>query len=172
MARLLVLVATIGAALANPEHARSKMILKNTGNEDLALYFMGSIDDGDMSMWDGSETLNAIVEPGGATARYVRFNDSFAIRSGDMQWRTRLSLYRNDHDAQPYKISFHNVMVEEEPSPIELKHHDEGYIWIDPNNHVTHSAVGGHEFSLRDKDSAERLAVSIHELDATELGEP
>ena len=166
MLHKIVLLAACASA-----NVRSKMILKNTGNEDLALYFMGSINDGDMSMWDGSETLNSIVEPGGATARYVNFNDSFAVRSGDMTWRTRFSLYENEHDEQRYKISFHNVMVEEVPEPIELKHHDEGYIWIESNNHVTHSAVGGHEFALRDKNSDPRLAVSVHELDANELGE-
>ena len=51
------------------------------------------------------------------------------------------------------------------------RHHDEGYIWIDPNHHVTHSAVSGHEFSLRDAASAERLAVSLHGLDPDEVGE-
>ena len=80
-------VAAFAALAAADDEPRSKMIVKNTGDEDLALYFMGSIDDGDMSLWDGSETLNDIVEPGAATARYVRFNDSFAIRSGDLKWR-------------------------------------------------------------------------------------
>ena len=87
-----------------------------------------------------------------------------------MKWRNRLSLYQNE-DEHPYKISFHNVMVDEDPQPIELKHHDEGYIWIDPNHHVTHSAVGGHTFYMRDKASEDRYSVSLHELDAQELGE-
>lgn len=163
------LMSIAGLACASADdRVKSKLILKNTGNEDLALYFMGSINDGDMSLWDGSETLNAIIEPGSAGARYVSFNDSFAIRSGDMKWRMRISLYENE-DEHPYKISFHNVMVEEQEEPVELKHHDEGFIWIDPNHHVTHSAVGGHEFSVRDKSHKERFAVSIHELDDGEL---
>ena len=60
-------------------------------------------------------------------------------------------------------------MVDEAAEPIELKHHDEGFIWIDPNHHVTHSAVGGHEFTLRDKSSTDRLTVSVHALDRDEL---
>ena len=165
MLRLLALVAAASSA-----DVRSKMIIENTGDEDLAMYYMGSINDGDMSMWDGSEHFNAIIEPGSKAARYVSFNDSFALRSGDMKWRNRLSLYQNE-DEHPYKISFHNVMVDEEQQPVELKHHDESYIWIDPNHHVTHSAVGGHTFYMRDKQSKDRFSVSIHELDAQELGE-
>ena len=46
-------------------------------------------------MWDGSEHFNSIIEPGSKAARYVSFNDSFALRSGDMKWRNRLSLYQN-----------------------------------------------------------------------------
>ena len=48
------------------------MIIRNTGSEDLAVYFMGALHDGDLSLWDGSETLNDIVSPGQVTARYVQ----------------------------------------------------------------------------------------------------
>ena len=157
MLHKIVLLAACASA-----NVRSKMILKNTGNEDLALYFMGSINDGDMSMWDGSETLNSIVEPGGATARYVNFNDSFAVRSGDMTWRTRFSLYENEHDEQRYKISFHNVMVEEVPEPIELKHHDDGYLWIDQAHQTVQATAAGHRFVVRDAKHRDRFALEIH----------
>ena len=98
MARLYTLAALLAAAA---EAAQSKLIVKNTGSEDLAMYFMGSIDDGDMALWDGSETLNDIIQPGATAARYVSFNDSFALRSGDLKWRVRFSLYENDGDEHP-----------------------------------------------------------------------
>ena len=53
--------------------------------------------------------------------------------------------------------------------PVELKHHAAGYLWIEPNHHVTHSAAQGHEFALRDRESKERLAVSVHALGRDEL---
>ena len=130
---------------------------------------MGALHEGDLSLWDGSETLNDIVSPGQTTARYVRYNDSFALRSGDLKWRVRLSLYKNDDAEQPYKVTFHNVMTDEKDQPVELKHHAAGYLWIEPNHHVTHSAAQGHEFALRDRESKERLAVSVHALGRDEL---
>ena len=50
-----------------PHHRRAavelkqKMIIRNTGSEDLAVYFMGALHEGDLCLWDGSETLNDIV---------------------------------------------------------------------------------------------------------------
>merc|ERR1719337_263043 len=70
---------------------------------------------------------------------------------------------------QPYKVTFHNVMTDEKDQPVELKHHAAGYLWIEPNHHVTHSAAQGHEFALRDRESKERLAVSVHALGRDEL---
>ena len=46
-----------------------------------------------------------------------RYNDSFAVRSGDLKWRVRLSLYKNDDKEQPYKVTFHNVMTDEKDQP-------------------------------------------------------
>ena len=100
-------------ATASAVELKQKMIIRNTGSEDLAVYFMGALHEGDLSLWDGSETLNDIVSPGQTTARYVRYNDSFAVRSGDLKWRVRLSLYKNDDAEQPYKVTFHNVMTDE-----------------------------------------------------------
>ncbi|CAH0373903.1 unnamed protein product, partial [Pelagomonas calceolata] len=156
-------------AAATAVELKQKMIIRNTGSEDLAVYFMGALHEGDLSLWDGSETLNDIVSPGQVTARYVRYNDSFAVRSGDLKWRVRLSLYKNDDAEQPYKMTFHNVMTDEKDQPVELKHHAAGYLWIEPNHHVTHSAAQGHEFALRDRESKERLAVSVHALGRDEL---
>ena len=156
-------------AAATAVELKQKMIIRNTGSEDLAVYFMGALHEGDLSLWDGSETLNDIVSPGQVTARYVRYNDSFAVRSGDLKWRVRLSLYKNDDAEQPYKVTFHNVMTDEKDQPVELKHHAAGYLWIEPNHHVTHSAAQGHEFALRDRESKERLAVSVHALGRDEL---
>ena len=156
-------------ATASAVELKQKMIIRNTGSEDLAVYFMGALHEGDLSLWDGSETLNDIVSPGQVTARYVRYNDSFAVRSGDLKWRVRLSLYKNDDAEQPYKMTFHNVMTDEKDQPVELKHHAAGYLWIEPNHHVTHSAAQGHEFALRDRESKERLAVSVHALGRDEL---
>ena len=140
----------------------SKLIVTNTGNEDLALYFLGRMKGGDVSMWDGSETFAGLMAPGDSLGRFITFDDTFSLRSGDMKWRMRLSVYAHDQEEHPYKMSFHNVMVEEGAEPIELKHHEEGHIWIDPSEHVTHSATAGHPFVIRDTKSKGRFTVEVH----------
>lgn len=122
-------------------------------------------------MWDGSETLNAIVEPGGEAGRYARLEGtSFAIRSADMKWRARFSLWEHEEE-DPYKISFHNLMIEDGGEAIELKHHEDGFLWIEPGDHVTHTAGGGHRFEVRDGSHLDKFAVEIHALDPEEREE-
>lgn len=139
------------------------MIVTNMGKEDIGLYFLGS---GDL---DGSETLSSTLSPGSSVGQYVSLDDSFAIRSGDLVWRSRLTVYANEDETQPFKLSFHNVMVDDDAQPIELQHHDEGFLWIEPNHHVTHSSIGGHKFIVKDKGHNERYSVEIHQLDHDEL---
>ena len=150
---------------------RHKIIVHNTGSEDLGFYYLGNgYDPGpEVAMWDGSETLNAIIEPGGEAGRYVAFSDAFALRSADMRWRARFSLYAHDDDAQPYKVSFYNIMEEPEGGAMELKHHDAGYLWIEKGHHVTHTATGGHRFEVNDVDRAPRFALEVHVLDEDEV---
>ena len=98
----------------------------------------------------------------------MRFADAFAVRSADMTWRARFALWEHEDEDQPYKISFENLMVEESGTAMELKHDEAGYLWIEPGEHATHTAAGGHRFELRDGGRADRFAVEIHALDPEE----
>lgn len=170
--RLALVVACATAQLVHYDGPdRHKIIIHNTGSEDLGFYYIGNgYDPGrNLAMWDGSETLNAIIEPGGEAGRFVSFSDAFAVRSADMQWRARFSLYAHTDEEQPYKISFYNIMDEPSGSAMELKHHEEGYLWIEKGEHVTHTAEGGHRFELRDGDRKDRFAVEIHMPDEDEI---
>ena len=66
MWKLLLLTAATTAV-----ELKQKMIIRNTGSEDLAVYFMGALHEGDLSLWDGSETLNDIVSPGQVCLLYT-----------------------------------------------------------------------------------------------------
>ena len=72
---------------------RHKIIVHNTGSEDLGFYYLGNgYDPGpEVAMWDGSETLNAIIEPGGEAGRFVSFSDAFAVRSAEPLFSRELS---------------------------------------------------------------------------------
>merc|ERR1719181_2729939 len=112
-----------------------KMIVANTGDDDLGFYFLGhNFENDDLNegtIWDGSETLNAIIAPGEEAGRFVSFGDAFVFRSADMRWRVRVHVHPHTDDRQPYKVSFYNLMTEENGEDVELKHHDEGYLWIE-----------------------------------------
>ena len=110
----------------------------------------------------------AIVEPGGETGRFVRFSDAFAVRSADMTWRARFALWEHEDEDQPYKISFENLMLEESGAAMELKHHEAGFLWIQPGERSTQTATGGHRFEIRDGDRGDRFAVEVHALDPEE----
>lgn len=86
-----------------------------------------------------------------------------------MRWRSRVTLFAHEDTLQPFKVSFHNIMLEEDPEPIELQHHDEGFIWIEPNHQITHATIGGHEFILKDKNHNSRFSIEVHQLDKDEL---
>ncbi|KAJ1447641.1 hypothetical protein M885DRAFT_542083 [Pelagophyceae sp. CCMP2097] len=162
----LALLALVSAA---PAPAAFKLIVKNTGNEDLGIYFMANLDNGDLALYDGTEAFVDVVAPGASLGRYIAFNDTFTFRSGDMKWRARVSFYQHDDEDQPYKVSIHNIMTEDGAEPIELQHHDEAFIWIDPSHHMTHSAAGGNAFSLRDLKHNDRVSFDVHTLDNEEL---
>lgn len=143
----------------------SRMLLRNLGKENLGLYYLGAVN-GNL---DGSEAFCSSIAPDEVTGRYVHLNDSFAVRSGDLRWRSRITLFANDDLDRPFKISFHNTMIDDDPQPIELKHHDEGFIWIEPSHYLTHGTADGREFVVNDKDHASRFSVRIYVVDEGEL---
>ena len=75
-----------------------KLMMKNLQKgEDLAVYYLGQTE----GLLDGSETYCQTVTPGSTAARYVKLNDSFVFRAGDMVWRSRVSLYAHDDETRP-----------------------------------------------------------------------
>mmetsp|Transcript_19916 Transcript_19916/g.60215 ORF Transcript_19916/g.60215 Transcript_19916/m.60215 type:complete len:184 (-) Transcript_19916:129-680(-) len=170
--------ATAAAAAAGPSDLpteplddRHKLILKNTGTEDLALYYLGAVSRRDTAdtNFNGNEGLANVMKPGETAARYVRFDDTFVVRSRDLQWRSRVAVYEHaGSKVHPYALTFHNLMDDVPPQPVELKHANAGYVWIDPGKNVTHSTGSGHVFYVRDKGSKDRYAVSLHKLDSND----
>ena len=54
------------------------------------------------------------------------------------------------------------VMAEESGEPIELKHHDDGYLWIDQAHQTVQATAAGHRFVVRDAKHRDRFALEIH----------
>ena len=59
----------------------------------------------------------------------VRFDDTFVVRSRDLQWRSRVAVYEHaGSKVHPYALTFHNLMDDVPPQPVELKHANAGYV--------------------------------------------
>ena len=185
MRRILLLAALaaaddhIHASHADIELARDfrvdkhhKIIVSNIGDEDLAFYYLGN--EGNQGMehpeptWDMSETLCAVLGPDEEAGRFVRFRDSFVVRSADMKWRVRFHIIPSRFIEQPYGITFSNPMTEGE-SIIELKHHDDApVVPFGPGGQSSRAIPHGHRLELRDDSGRPRVAVEVHLPDEDE----
>ena len=59
-------------------------------------------------------------------------------------------------------ISFCNDFICS-PFPLELKHGEGGYIWIEPSEYVEHITGQNHIFSIRDKEHHEQFYVTFRD---------
>ena len=164
----MALVALALGASADGEAAKQKLIIKKTGVTDLAIYYTGNIADPDPVLM-GIETYVGKVKPGRSTARLVRMDDSFALRSADMKWRTSIIVSEHGESELPFKLTFHNIMGVDEKEPIELQHAPSEFLWVDPLNRVAHSAGQGHPFILKDKNKNNRVELKLYYVDKEEL---
>ena len=149
-----------------------KIIVSNIGDEDLAFYYLGN--EGNHGMehpeptWDMSETLCAVLGPDEEAGRFVRFRDSFVVRSADMKWRVRFHIIPSRFIEQPYGITFSNPMLEGD-SVIELKHHDDApVVPFGPGGQSSRAIPHGHRLELRDDGGRPRVAVEVHLPDEDE----
>ena len=185
MRRILLLAALaaaddhIHASHADIELARDfrvdkhhKIIVSNIGDEDLAFYYLGN--EGNQGMehpeptWDMSETLCAVLGPDEEAGRFVRFRDSFVVRSADMKWRVRFHIIPSRFIEQPYGITFSNPMTEGD-SVIELKHHEDApVVPFGPGGQSSRAIPHGHRLELRDDGGRPRVAVEVHLPDEDE----
>jgi hypothetical protein len=92
-----------------------------------------------------------------------------ASTRGSSRSTLQTQVHPHTDDRQPYKVSFYNLMTEETGEDVELKHHDEGYLWIERGHAVTHSAGLGHTFELRDVEKRSRVSLELHLPDEDEI---
>ena len=149
-----------------------KIIVSNIGDEDLAFYYLGNEGnhgmEADEPTWDMSETLCAVLGPDEEAGRFVRFRDSFVVRSADMKWRARFHVIPSRFIEQPYGITFSNPMTEGD-SVIELKHHEDApVVPFGPGGQSSRAIPHGHRLELRDDGGRPRVAVEVHLPDEDE----
>ena len=103
-----------------------------------------------------------MLGPDEEAGRFVRFRDSFVVRSADMKWRVRFHIIPSRFIEQPYGITFSNPMLEGD-SVIELKHHaDAPVVPFGPGGQSSRAIPHGHRLELRDDGGRPRVAVEVH----------
>ena len=140
------------------------------------MYWGGIEDDTDQKKlkenhpWLGDsdiENLVTIISPGADAAEAVYPGSSIIVRGSDFTSRIRVTININQDqetmDNHEYTMRIVNLAGEDRsgPYPIELKHSDAGYIWIEPLEYIEHLTGANHPFTLYDKDKAELFTVTI-----------
>lgn len=69
----------------------------------------------------------------------------------------------NEDPERPYNIGFHNLGVGLRGNniPIELKHGNSGYIWIDSGLSLVHSTNVNHQFTVFGNDKSVAVSVTL-----------
>jgi len=114
---------------------------------------------------DKQELLTKI-EPGKMWKSMAHFGDMFVIRSGDMEFRAKVTVEMNTHEingkTRPYKLHFKNLAYEDDAPAIELKHGNSGFTWIPPaGGDVVHETDQVHEFTLRNGQKQPVITVAL-----------
>lgn len=117
---------------------------------------------------DESESLLRVMKPGDHQSESVRLDASFVIRSSDLRNRFRIKFGNNpgfkDDPERPYSIQIVNLASadREETHPLELKHSNSGYEWVDPSEYSLHYTDINHYFTVRDSANLPLLDIVIH----------
>jgi len=140
--------------------------ITNDGKSDLGVFFAGNETerryppappDGEIIVIQNSdfEALTEVLGPGENTRHGTHFDHAFIIRTADMQFRAKITVFKGDD--RPYVLSFKNIMSEhpngEDDPHMELKHSNTGFVWINPEKEESHGTDADHDFQLRDKGS-------------------
>lgn len=160
------------ASFSVPSEALFPAALYWTGHDDISERLS------EERPWLGNsdtENLIDVIHPGSELMENIVPGSSFVIRSSDFSSRVRVSFKMNPDATEaidrPFTLRFVNLAMEDRsgPFPVELKHSNAGYIWIDPMEYVEHITHINHEFEIRDRNHEPVFIVSIRGTNKNEL---
>lgn len=96
----------------------------------------------------------------------MKYNTQLLFRGADLSTRVLVNFTSSDEDPErPYVIGFYNLALGDRPGdkPIELKHSDSGFIWIDGGHLVAHTTAAFHTFTIRNTDKEDVFSVTLQE---------
>merc|ERR1712232_799009 len=148
-------------------------IIFSAGETSIGIYYTGDekvAQDGQVSKQSPDyEKYLGSAPANGDLGQLATFNSGFVVRSSDLKWRAKIVVWQNtdnDKAGYPYLLTFKNIMLDDGTehaanSQMELKHSTGGYVWIPPNEAVTHKTDAIHTFELRDESKKLRFKVFL-----------
>merc|ERR1712086_760784 len=165
----LCLLACIVCASMMQAHAGGPLTISfSSGDSTIGVYYIGNetaLSAGDISAQKvDMEILAGVLGPNKQMMHTSYFDHAFVVRSSNMHFRAKVAVYKNTDEAQkyPYTIQFKNLMLEDPPQHMELKHSTSGYIWVPPGQRISHRTDVNHDFTLRDMDRKPVLTVRLN----------
>ena len=140
-------------------------------NEDLSISGLAT-----EKPWLGNgdaEHLISVLLPGAEASESLNPGSTFTLRSADFSSRVRVTFdlnaeeENNEEGTLPYTIKIVNLAMTDRAGahPLELKHGDGGYIWIEPSEFVLHMTDVEHTFELNDPNHVPFVSVKIIGVD-------
>jgi hypothetical protein len=173
LARVAELEGQVAAETGGKVDGNLQMIFKRSGTGSKLPMGIFKIGNREQARDSDRQELITKIEPKMMFKRMVHFDDAFAIRSADQDFRAKISVTMNTEaetaKTYPYRLGFKNLMYEDDAHSIELKHGDAGYAWIAPKGgEVEHLTDAIHEFTLRNSDKEEIMTVYLRHRTETE----
>merc|ERR1712166_14671 len=110
------------------------------------------------------EALAGVIPANGDLDQKMFLHHAFVVRSDDFKFRAKVAVFPNEEqsDKWPYVMYFKNLMTENPPKQMELKHSSSGYLWIPPTQHIAHRTGTHHTFEVRDQEKELIFKVTLN----------
>lgn len=178
LALALVAVFLLSASvLAEPQSDGPKVRIKfEAGPNPIGIFFVGNQTKafkghtqqaeymaGGFSEAGDYEALAAVLPANADLDHEMFLHHAFVIRSDDFKFRAKVAVFPNEDqpDKWPYVMYFKNLMTENPPKQLELKHSSSGYLWIPPTQHIAHRTGTHHTFEVRDQEKELIFKVTL-----------
>jgi len=116
------------------------------------------------------EALAGVIPANGDLDQKMFLHHAFVVRSDDFKFRAKVAVFPNEDledkrgQKWPYILYFKNLMNENPPKPMEIKHGSSGYLWVPPTQHIAHRTDTHHTFEVRDQEREAVFKVTLYML--------
>ena len=124
----------------------------NLSGEKLAIYAIGTLVDGGKNEVPDFEVMTDLLGAGQSAVHGLKYDTALIVRSANLVWRAKISLYQGGDAARPYVLAFKNLMFDHihgsappEARGIEIKLGEGGgFVWVRPFEEELQTTDVGH----------------------------